>query len=262
MVLLMCALLSLLQAKTQLRTTVLNAQYLYAGQYGPEASNCFTAVANPATLPDVNGFSVALQSEKRFLLKEFQSVTACAALRNHNNGFAVLAQYAGTVLFNEKIIGATYGKSLGKVSLGALFQYYMYAANQRLTRFGLSSVWKITDQVFTSFSCINPHQAVSASSISAPAVFQMGVGWQLSQQVYIGAESQKEDEKPPQIIMVLSYKPSTSLRCKAVWSTGSQQVFFASGWKWNDIMIEIGAGIHQVLGPSPTLAIIFQKNHH
>lgn len=245
-----------------MRTTVLNIPYLFAGQYGPEASNCFTAVANPATLPYISGFSAALHSEKRFLLEEYQSVTACASMRKHTSGFAVMAQYAGTIFFNEKMIGAAYGKSMGKLSLGALFQYYTYPANQRLLRFGLSSIWRITDHVFSSFSCINPQQAASASSSAyAPAVLLMGVGCQLSQQVYVGAESQKEDERPPEITIAIIYKPVSSMRFKAVWSTDSQQFFFASGWKWNDIMIEIGAGIHQVLGASPSLALVFQKNH-
>lgn len=254
-----------LHARTQAQVNPLSVPYLSAAQYSPQVADAFTSAFNPATLQSIKGFEAGMHSENRFLSAGLSMLTVCASMNSNNNGISLLFQYFGDAYYNQQQIGINYGKSFGNISLGAIFSYRLLkvagSSPEPVIGAGISSVWKVSEKVYAGFRLIYPQIFPANKNMqSHPAsVYAMGLGFQTSDKVYIGLESEKEEKKPPQIIMLLRYQFDDEFFIRMCWQTASSQPFFSGGLKWKSIKLEAGCSYHLVLGPSPTIMIAYQK---
>jgi hypothetical protein len=240
------------------------ASYLSAAQYAPETANAFTATLNPATLPFINNFTAGIASEKPYMLSELQLILLTAATNIHGNGVSGLFQYSGNPSFNQKLFSLNYGKSLGKVNVGAIFRYHLLnfsgSASMGTVEFGFSSLWHIADNVYTSFTITNPYFLFQdKNTIHAAGSSQMGIGYQASDKVYLGFEIDKEEKTKAHSLMMVSYRFEDKFYAKIYWSTGNNQPYFSTGIQLKNFKLEVGCSYHSVLGPSPCVAMYFEK---
>lgn len=239
--------------------------YLSSGQYSPEVNDPFTSVFDPATLPYLKGFAAGMYSEKRYMTEGLNLLVMAAAFGGRNNGASLLMQQFGNPDYNEQEIGVGYGKSLGKISIGALFHLQRFTVRglpgRQVLQFGMSSIWHVSEKVYTAIRILNPGIFYSNNTerIHPPSIISMGAGMQASSKVYLGLETRKEEDHPLQMLFSLRFQFAEKFFSRFCWSTINNQPFFSTGWKWKDFRIEAGCSYHLALGPSPSLIFIYQK---
>jgi hypothetical protein len=236
-----------------------------AAKYAPSVIDAFNCAYNPALSPLMPEFAAGLYTENRFLTEELKLVSAAAVIRRSQSGISLLIRHFGNIDYNENCFGLNYGFSLGKVSLGAIFNYQMLqvgdGSSENYIKYGVASVWQLSEKVFTSFRLTNPHFFERGSQQRYPVatLTQFGIGYAASRELYIGVESQKEEDKPPQLVFAICYQYAGKYFFGCNWTTGSQQPYLSAGWQWKNLRIETGCAFHQVLGISPSLTILYQK---
>lgn len=241
--------------------------YLAAAEFAPSVTDAFTCAYNPSTISGLDGFSAGIYTENRFHSRELNMICICAAAKKSQSGFSLLLRYFGNRDYNENCIGINYGFSMGKVTLGAIFNYQSLhitgSPSESYIKYGIASLWQISEKVYTSFRVANPHffETGNKDHYRVASVTQMGIGYMASKNLYIGFESEKEEGKPPQLIFAICYQYAANFFLKGYWTTGNHQPYLGAGWQWKNIRIETGCGFHQVLGVSPSLTILFQKKN-
>jgi hypothetical protein len=237
-----------------------------AAKYAPSVIDAFTCAYNPAAAPFIRSFSVGVSAENRFLTDELKLVTVAAAVKRSQSGISLLLRHFGNIDYNENTVGLNYGFSLGKISLGAIFNYDMLQVRGSPPgshiKYGVASLWQISKKVFASFQLTNPHFFPEGSKERSPTatVTQFGVGYAPSEEFYVAVESQKEEDKPPQAIFVICYQYAGKYFFNGCWATGAHQPYIGTGWQWKNLRVETGCAFHQVLGISPSLTILYVKN--
>jgi hypothetical protein len=242
------------------------AQNQASAKYAPSVVDAFTGAYNPAVLPFIGDFAAGIYTENRFLSDELKLVSVAAAVKRSHSGISLLLRYFANLDYNESCIGLNYGFSLGKVSLGTIFNYDLLhirgSPPESYIQYGVASLWQVSEKVFTSFRITNPHffAGDSKQGYQIATVTQFGVGYAASEEFYVAVESQKEEDKPPQAIFAICYQYAGRFFFNACWSTGTRQPYISAGWQWKKFRIETGCAFHQVLGISPSLTILYMKN--
>lgn len=236
-----------------------------AAKYAPSVIDAFSCVYNPALSPFIDDFAAGVYTENRFLTDELKMVGAAAVIKRSQSGISLLIRHFGNIDYNENCFGLNYGFSLGKVSLGAIFNYQRLrigeGSSESYIKYGVASVWQVSEKVFTSIRLTNPHFFDGARDDFAVAtVTQFGIGYAASPEFYIAVESEKEEDKPPQVVFAVCYQYDGKYFFSGNWTTAAHQPYFSAGWQWKNLRIETGCAFHQVLGISPSLTILYQKS--
>ena len=244
----------------------LTVQNQAAAKYAPSVIDVFTCAYNPAAAPFIRDFSIGIYTENRFLADELKLVTVAAAVKRSQSGISLLLRHFGNIDYSESTFGFNYGFSFGKVSLGAIFNYGLLhirgSPPESCIKYGVASLWQISEKVFTSFQLTNPHFFAGGSKEQYPiaTVTRFGIGYAPSEEFYIAMESQKEEGKLPQAIVAICYQYAAKYFFNACWTTGTHQPYIGTGWKWKSLRIETGCAFHQVLGISPSVSMLYIKN--
>jgi hypothetical protein len=242
----------------------LSAPFLYGAQFTPQVSDPFTCLYQPAALSFMKGWSAGLFSEKRYMAEGVAFMKTVTTYGTGSSGFGISWQYSGNAYYNDMLLGAAYGMSLGNISLGTLIHYKLvrvpgyYSAT--LTGLGLSSLWKISENVYTSLRVFNPLFISSDHKMRMASEYGLGIGYQVSSGVYAGLELMKEEGKPVHVLSCLNYRFAEQLFARLCWDTGNNQPFFSAGFLWNDITFEIGTAFHSSLGASPCITLVYNRN--
>lgn len=237
-----------------------------AAKYAPSVIDAFSCAYNPALSPHIDDFAAGIYTEDRFLTDELKLVSAAAVIQRSQSGISLLVRHFGNIDYSENCIGLNYGFSLGKVSLGAIFNYDLLrirgSSPESYIKYGVASLWQVSEKVFTSFQLTNPHFFAGGSKDQYPlaTVTRFGIGYAASDEFYVAVESQKEEDKPPQAVFAVCYQYAGKYFFSGNWTTGAQQPYISTGWQWKDFRIETGCAFHQVLGISPSLTILYIKS--
>ena len=258
---------TLVQIHAQALIYPASAPYQAAARYAPMVTDAFTHAVNPATLSGLSGFCAGVNVENRFLVPGFNRLTLSASYRKSPSGFSLRLRYFGDQEYNENTCGLNYGFSLGKITLGAIFNYHFihFAGNpaESYLQYGLASLWRLSDKVYSSFRITNPgfFRARERKNYPLATTIQMGIGCLLSPNLYLGIELEKEEGKTPQVIFALCYQYASDFFFKGYWTAQNHQPFISAGWQWKNLRVETGCAFHPVLGISPSLTLLLQPKN-
>jgi hypothetical protein len=247
-----------------------SAYYSYAAPYLTSANavgkftNALNAAYNPSLIPYIKTFEAACHVEKKYLT-DINNLLLTTCVPFNNVGIAAMIQRYGNNLFNENLVGLSFGKNLGGINIGVLFQYVNVkirdAKSVSLTKTGIATSIKITDNVFAGCKINNPNLFVKAEKVKIhpAASYALSFAFQASPQVNAAIESLKEEGKPLSIIFSLHYELSEMFGCALNWSTYTNQPYVAVNWQQKNLIVEAGCGYHQSLGASPTITLLYRK---
>jgi hypothetical protein len=241
--------------------------YVASARYSEDFGNSLIASMNPAMIPTLQGFEAGIFAEKKYLSQDINLVLVSAGAFYNNNGGTVSLQHFGNTDYNETALSLGYGKKIGRIQTGILFQYINVniggTAKSSFLQTGIASVIKITDVVSSSIKILNPNLLIFTGSNEwrLASAFSLGFGWHASTDVYTGIETLKQEGRPLNIIFNLHYEFAERLYADLSWSTQSNQPFVSAGCKLNNINIEAGCSYHVNLGASPTIIIIYKKQN-
>lgn len=239
--------------------------YISVSAYSAKQADVFSFKSNQAALAKIQSWGVGVFSERRFLLAENSVYSAAAAFNGGRLGnFGCNVTYAGYSLFNENNIGLSYAKSLGQmVDIGVQFNYYGYRAagygNVSTFCFEGGTMFHLSEKLHAGIHAYNPVGGIinKVENEKLASAYKLGLGYDVSEEFFCGAEIIKEEERPVNIIAGMQYHFTKQFFARAGVRTDTGTGFGGVGIAWNGLRLDVAASYHPQLGISPALMFIY-----
>jgi len=241
----------------------LAAVYSRLHAYSSNYADAFSFQGNQAALAAVKNVSAGVYGERKFMLAELSQYNACVALPTSSGNYGFAASYAGSPLYNESQVGIAYGRRMGKLDAGVQFNYYSLKiagyGSAGSVNFEAGAIAKVTDRLNTGFHIYNPagSRLGENGEERLPAIYSAGFGYDLSSRFFLCAQVEKMEDQPVSLNTCMLYCFAGKLFARAGISTGTTSFFFGTGFLWNDLRVDVTAGLHQQLGFSAGLMLIY-----
>lgn len=221
---------------------------------------------NQATLGFSDNFGVGIFSENRFLLKSMMHSHISLAMPIKNNGaFGLNIDYFGDKLFNQKIIGIAYGRSLGKrFSFGLQLDYLNTAignnyGNKSNITFEAGILAKLSSELFLGAHVFNPIQSKLQSDADQriQSNLRIGLSWLPSDKIIATAEVESDILNKPIYKAGLEYAITKGIFGRIGYSNNPNIFSFGVGVVLGDFTLDFSSSMHTVLGYSPQFSICY-----
>jgi hypothetical protein len=243
--------------------------YIQFGAYSRNFSDVFSFVSNQAALSSLKQGGAGVYSGRRFFLKELNLSTLAIAVPVKNGGIGFQAIYFGFSDYSESQLGIAYAKKLGSlVDIGVQFNYYMVRisgyGNAGAVNFEIGMLFHPTEKFHLGFHVYNPAGGGMGknSNEKLASIYQAGMGYEVSDQLFLSTEIVKEENKPVNINAGLQYVFAGTFFMRAGIATQPASPFAGAGLRWKLFRLDITVDYHPQLGFSPGLLLIchFKNN--
>jgi hypothetical protein len=224
--------------------------------------NAFCFLGNTAALSRVRHFSAGIAGERKFMLPELSAYTAAICLPTPSGNFGWMASRYGGQIFSATTIGLAYARSLGKLDLGAQFNFISDKVPAYKTVFcfdlSLGCLYKLTEELQMGVQVTNPVAKNKDPNIwKMPFTCSFGLGWQMSDMVYIGAILEKTEDQPTVLKSGLSYRFDKKLETHLGLSIDGGGVYAGAGYIIAGMEMNLTLVLHQRLGMTPGMALLY-----
>lgn len=221
--------------------------------------NCFQ---HPAAFAQQKSVAGILFSEKHYGLQELNTFSAVIAFPLSHSGVGVLLNSRGMEGFREGRVSLGYARHLGKLSLGAQFNYTSINAtgygNSSVISAGASICWWLSNKLIIGVSINDPgNPEFSKSEERLAWVYKMGLGCELSDKVLIAINLKKVQEQKASVEFDLIYKLLERFYFRAGYLTEGGVPYVTAGWSWKSFRMEACTKYHIQLGFSPGVLLLF-----
>ena len=252
-------------AQTQMAQKPLVAPYLKTGAYSKLHGDVFSSLGNQARLAGFTSFSAGAFSERKFMLQELTSLSASVAMPTSSGVFGLQLHQFGQASFSQMQGGLAYARKLSsKVDIGVQFNYYSlridgYGSTGTINFEG-GAIFHFSEQLHGGVHVYNPVMAkLGKSEERLPAVYTAGLGYDASEHFFISAEIEKAESESLSVNTSVQYKFASRLLVRGGISSANSLFFFGIGTVLQNFRLDATASIHQQLGISPGLSLIFNK---
>ena len=197
------------------------------------------------------------------MLKELGQCNAVIALPTSSGNFGLAAGYAGSLLYNESQIGLAYGRKMGKVNLGAQFNYFQVKAqgygSAPSVNFEAGAIFKVNEKLNTGFHIYNPtgSRIGKNNAERLPVIYSMGFGYDASEKFFAGIQIEKIEDHAVGLNTCINYVFAENLFSRAGISTATSSFYFGAGYSINQFRVDVTMHLHQQLGLGPGLMMIY-----
>jgi hypothetical protein len=257
-----------------------------AGGRGAALGNASTALAdfwslqnNQAGLASLDRIAAAVFYQNRYMVSEMGSRGAGLILPTQTGVLGIQFQKFGYAMYNENKIGLAFGKKLGNdFSLGVQLDYLDYRitgdyGNSGALTFEIGAMKTVNENLVIAAHLFNPVRVKVGNEYAEPipAVFKLGVGWSVSNELLLLLETEKDIHFKPLLRGGLEYKAAEGAFARIGFSTlpartGSEKLNVASlfsfgfGLELSHFTVDFGATVHQILGWSPAISVVYVFN--
>lgn len=223
--------------------------------YSVRFADAFSMINNPASLICYRSFTAGMYAQRRFMLPEPVQYIIAAAYPFANAGIGMHVNYLRSGAYRQSEAAIAYAKKLGKIDLGARFNYHSVSAagygSANAVVIDVGSIWHLTDDLHAGMHVYNPVGSNLRYRYSA------GFGYEVSDQVLLSAQVSKTEDKPASIHAGVHYQPVEKLIMQA--GIAATEPFLAAGYQLKSWRLLVSVSYHTQLGCSPTLMFIFKS---
>jgi hypothetical protein len=251
------------QLKSQTFQTPVAVIYTKTNTYSSVQKDAFSFTGNQAALAGLKDFSVGIYGERRFMLADLNSYQFAIAMPTSSGNFGLQANYFGSSEFNQSRWGLAYARNLGKIDVGAQFNYHQIKiagyGNAFAMNFDAGAIVHISDQFQTGIHIYNPTRVSFGKNREdkLPMIYSFGLGYDASEKFFIGTEIEKVEDQPVNINTGLQYSFDEKLFARAGVSSATSLFYLGAGFLWNGFRIDVTASLHPSLGVSPGLLLVY-----
>ena len=252
-----------LQAQTLRRPVA--ASYTGLGAYSLNHVDVFSFTANQASLAQLKNNSAGVYGERRFLLSELNNYTAAIGLTTKSGNFGIKANYSGFTDYNETQLGLAYGRKLGsKLDIGAQFNYNAvriaedYGSATTIS-FEMGTIFHLTDKLNAGLHINNPigGKFGKDQQEKLSSVYGFGVGYDASENFFISAEIEKEEDQPVNVNAGFQYKFIPQLLVRAGMASATSSAWLGLGLTLKSFRLDVTTSYHPQLGITPGVMMLF-----
>jgi len=216
----------------------------------------------PAALAGVKTFSVAAFGQQNYLLSSVRSVSLAAAIPAGRSHFGLLASYFGFSLHNETLLALAYARSMGTADIGIRFNVYRVATagygNIREVNAEAGACLHFSPDLTAGLHVANPFHFSTATELpSLPFTISAGLGWDASDNFYVGGMILKKAGMPTDLAAGIQYGFVKNLFARAGVSTAIPVFYFGLGYIFGDLKVDLISTLHPQLGISPGLMLSY-----
>lgn len=221
---------------------------------------------NQAGLAFYPHMSAGFYFENRFLVKELSLKSGGFILPTRSGTFGAKISYFGYPKYNESKFGLAYARSFGKVlAIGLQLDYLLVSigndyGQRGVATFEMGVLTNITENLSVGAHVLNPlHTAIADyNDERLPAIFRLGAAYRIDDNILVSAEVEKDTEYDPRFKMGLEYRIVKAIYVRGGISTNPATYSFGFGLNFNKLKIDFSSTVHQVLGYSPQVSMIYQ----
>ncbi len=230
----------------------------------------FWAVSNnQAGLANYKNPAGGIYYENRFLMKELSLKSGAVIVPTNSGVFGVNLSYFGYSLYNEKKAGLAYGKALSKnLSAGIQLDYLSthIAENygkRDLVTFEAGVIYMFNKNFGIGAHIFNPIRVKLADydDERIPTILCAGLSYKFSEKVFACIETEKNINYSPSVKAGLEYHVVKELYLRTGIKTNPISNTFGFGLELGNLKFDFATGIHQVLGYTPQLSLIYTFNN-
>jgi hypothetical protein len=261
---LICVLIICMHVDGQISHIQTENSYITAGAYSHHFSDAFSFVSNPACLGEIQSFLSGIQSERKWMLKELENTEMNFCFPLGGAGVGIALQHSGDQEYNEQSLKLAYGKTAGRLQIGAGFAWLQdQASGYRAVSFGSASVgicFHVTTRMTAGWMLGLPVFGIAGKTDEerGPQVFNMGFGYECRPDLFMSIRVEKFSGLPLNITAYTEYRYGEQFTFAIGINGLAGDIYFKSGWKKNRLCIQIYTLFEPVLGFSPGVAILWQ----
>ncbi|MDQ3276761.1 MAG: hypothetical protein M3Q06_00435 [Bacteroidota bacterium] len=251
-------------ASAQMRGLPVSATYTRLTAYSHQFGDAFSFGSNLGALGTPQQLSAGVYTERRFMLKELASFNGAVVVPTGSGNFGWRGDYFGSAAYNQSSTGLAYARELGsKVALGVQFNYYALttAGYGRASTIGFDAgiLLKVSSQVNAGLQVSNPLGASWGKEgvERIPALYAAGLGYDVSKQVFIGLEVEKQEDKPVSVNAGLHYAVAEKLVARTGVHSAAQLYYLGVGVVLKHFRVDVTASVHPYLGTTPGMLLLY-----
>lgn len=172
--------------------------------------------------------------------------------------------YAGGEGYSETQLGLAYARRLGSlVSLGVQFNYNGVSAagygNAGIISAEAGLLLHVTGKLHAGIQVSNPVGGRFGydKKEQLPSVYKTGLGYEVSEQFFIGIELVKEEGQPLNVQTGICYRFLHFLTARAGVQSANGSFYLGIGLIKKSFRIDVVANYHNQLGYTPALVLLF-----
>ncbi|MGB1207120.1 MAG: hypothetical protein ACPG5B_15850 [Chitinophagales bacterium] len=229
-------------------------------------ADAFSVFSNQAGLARLEGMTLGVYAENRFLVQDLGQYAVGFALPTKSGTFGLGINYFGGSLYNETKINLAYGRNLfEKLAVGVEFDFMSinvseFGSKSAIT-FGLGAIYNLTPEFTIGGHIYNPLRLKLTDDEAdlLPTTIKFGLAFQPAKKITLIAESEKTLMQPAMFKVGLEYRIIEKLYLRGGVGTQPTAMSFGIGLNLNSINIDLSASYHQTLGYSPQISFVWQK---
>nr|NQU92522.1 hypothetical protein [Bacteroidota bacterium] len=220
---------------------------------------------NQAGLAFYNRLSAGVYFENRFLVKEMSLKAGGFVLPTKAGTFGASLSYFGYPKYNETKIGLAYAKNFGGViAIGVQLDYLGTSIADNYGQKGVATIEigilsKINENLYLGAHVFNPVRAKISdyNDERIPTIFRVGSVYHIDKNLLVTAEVEKDLEYDPMLKLGMEYRIIKQVIVRGGVSTNPGIYSFGFGLDFDKLMIDFSSTIHEVLGYSPQISLIY-----
>jgi hypothetical protein len=247
----------------------IGAQASGMGGTGVAADGFWAAANNQAALGFNDQWGAGFYYENRYDLKELSLNAISAVIPITKGSFGINFSSFGYSQYSERKYALAYGLALSpRLALGVQLDYLQtsignnYGKTGALT-FEVGLMAKITDDITLGAHVFNPIQVEIAdyNQERILPLMKLGAQWKLDKKFTAAAEIQSDIEHDLVLRGGLEYQIIDVLYTRIGISNNPNIFSFGVGFKWTDIYLDFSYAMHQVLGFTPQVSVVYRKHN-
>lgn len=250
-------------AEAQVVRQPLSIHYAALGAYSKNFSDIFSATTNQASLATLKAAAFGVYGERRFMLDELNSYAAIVAIPTPSGAIGLQADYFGSSSFNESQLGLIYARKVtSQVDVGVKFNYHAVSVQGYGTatavNFEAGAIFHVTEKLHTGIHVYNPASSKlgKAGSEKLASVYKFGLGYEVSERLFISAEIVKHEDQPVGVHAGLQYNLHPRLFIRTGISTADDNSYVGVGLNVGFGRIDVNAAYHPQLGFTPGFLLL------
>lgn len=228
-------------------------------------SDVWSAFNNQAGLASLGSPTAGIYYENRFLVKELGYNAVAFAYPMKSGTIAVSYSYFGFSAYNESKTGVAFAKGINRfISFGVQLDYFSLHqdepyGNNNFVTFEAGLTANITPQLTLGAHAFNPINASlsETSGERAPSALRVGALYKASDFFAISAEAEKNINHKVVLKTGIEYKVAQAVQLRLGISSNPSLFSFGTGIHYKNLLIDISAAYHQVLGFSPQTSVAY-----
>jgi long-subunit fatty acid transport protein len=225
----------------------------------------WSSFSNQASLAFRKQLSAGINYENRFNIKELGTRTAGIVIPAGKTTLGIVYSNFGYKYFSRHKAGIACGLNLSeKLAAGVQIDYLLehtpgeYPQKNALT-FEAGVLFDVSEKTRLGFRIFNPVPEPIRKSY-LPSAIEAGTQINLSRQVSATAQAEMSTGRNVRISMGLEYRISARLQLRGGFSSGNTLFCFGMGYNVKSVAVDLGFMIHDRLGVSSSLSIVYEIN--